>query len=233
MLGLCQTRPSTPLIPEEPHFLVTVAIVLLLVGVVTACAAPSPALPVKETVVVEQTKVVEKIVTATPLPTKPPAPVQITFQEPWAITSDRGMVVKGIIDGFMKANPNVTVTTVDSMPEKAKVISSILAGKASNVMMMPEDWVAEFGQQNALLDLSPYVAKLATDKRNDFYEPVYNLGKSTDGKVQYAVPWFAHSMALVYNKGMFKAAGLDPNKPPKTWDELYDYAKKLYWSTRF
>ncbi|MBI3915366.1 MAG: ABC transporter substrate-binding protein [Chloroflexi bacterium] len=209
------------------HLLIVVMTTLLLVGMVSACAAPSPAPPVKETVVVEQTKVVEKVVTATPAPTKPAAPVQITFQEPWGITSERGVVVKGIIDGFMKANPNITVAIVDSMPEKTKVISSILAGKASNVMMMPEDWVAEFGPQNALLDLSPYVAKWSADKRNDFYEPVYKLGQSTDGKVQSAVPWFAHSMALVYNKGMFKAAGLDPNKPPKTWDELYDYAKKL------
>ncbi len=190
--------------------LVLAATMLLLVSLVAGCgpaATPSPAAP--------------------PPAAATPAPAKITFQQPWKIDSDRGQVVKAIIDGFMKANPNITVEIIDSMPEKAKVISSILAGKASNVMMFPEDWVAEFGPQNAFLDLSPYVAKWPATKRNDFYEPVFKLGQSADGKVQYAVPWIAHSMALVYNKGMFKAAGLDPNKPPKTWDELYDYARKL------
>ena len=31
----------------------------------------------------------------------------------------------------------------------------------------------------------------------------------------------------MYRKDYFKEAGLDPNSPPETWEELYDYAKKL------
>jgi|GEM_PF-436604 len=235
-------------------FMDVMGVLIVAALVLTACApAPTPQIietekvvekPVVQTVVVEKqvvvekpvevtkivekpvevTKIVEKVVTPTP---PPPPPVKLTFQEPWKLDSDRGKVVKEIIDGFVKANPNITIEIVDSMPEKAKVISQILAGKASDVMMMPEDWVAEFGPQNALLDLTPYVAQWPADKKNDFYEPVFKLGQSPDGTVQYAVPWFAHSMALIYNKGMFREAGLDPEKPPKTWNELYDYAKKL------
>jgi len=37
----------------------------------------------------------------------------------------------------------------------------------------------------------------------------------------------ATNLALLYNKDMFKAAGLDPEKPPRNWDELYTYSKKL------
>ena len=32
---------------------------------------------------------------------------------------------------------------------------------------------------------------------------------------------------VMYRKDYFKEAGLDPNSPPETWEELYDYAKKL------
>jgi multiple sugar transport system substrate-binding protein len=46
-------------------------------------------------------------------------------------------------------------------------------------------------------------------------------------KTLYSLPMEATNLALLYNKDMFKAAGLDPNQPPKTWDELYSYAKKL------
>jgi multiple sugar transport system substrate-binding protein len=32
---------------------------------------------------------------------------------------------------------------------------------------------------------------------------------------------------FIYNKDLFRAAGLDPNRPPKDWDELLEYAQKL------
>jgi multiple sugar transport system substrate-binding protein len=43
----------------------------------------------------------------------------------------------------------------------------------------------------------------------------------------YGLPRGANTLALYYNADMFKAAGLDPNKPPQTWAELYQDAKKL------
>jgi multiple sugar transport system substrate-binding protein len=43
----------------------------------------------------------------------------------------------------------------------------------------------------------------------------------------YGVPKATNTIALYYNKDMFKAAGLDPSKPPQTWDELLADAKKL------
>ena len=49
---------------------------------------------------------------------------------------------------------------------------------------------------------------------------------SYDGKV-YAVPFFQVAVALYYRKDFFKAVGLDPQRPPKDWEELYQYAKKL------
>jgi multiple sugar transport system substrate-binding protein len=43
----------------------------------------------------------------------------------------------------------------------------------------------------------------------------------------YFLPYDTGPMGLIYNAKAFQEAGLDPNKPPKTWDELLDYAKKL------
>ena len=47
-----------------------------------------------------------------------------------------------------------------------------------------------------------------------------------DGKV-YAAPLMASWVIMFYNSVMFEEAGLDPNKPPKTWDELVEYGKAL------
>jgi len=47
-----------------------------------------------------------------------------------------------------------------------------------------------------------------------------------EGK-QYRVGWYAIGMGVAYNKGLFEGAGLDPDAPPKTWDELLDACDKL------
>lgn len=43
----------------------------------------------------------------------------------------------------------------------------------------------------------------------------------------YSMPFNVSTQILFYNKDMFKDAGLDPDKPPKTFDEIEEYAKKL------
>ncbi|UNL85353.1 ABC transporter substrate-binding protein [Priestia koreensis] len=47
------------------------------------------------------------------------------------------------------------------------------------------------------------------------------------GDKQYSMPFNSSSPVLVYNKDAFKKAGLDPNKPPKTYSELKETARKL------
>src|SRR5690606_37371623 len=50
--------------------------------------------------------------------------------------------------------------------------------------------------------------------------------KSYDGQI-YAVPWFQVAQGLYFRKDHFIEAGLDPSRPPKTWAELLEYARKL------
>jgi multiple sugar transport system substrate-binding protein len=53
-----------------------------------------------------------------------------------------------------------------------------------------------------------------------------------DGKV-YAAPLMASWTIMFYNGAMFEKVGLDPNKPPVTWDELVAYGKKLQSPTTY
>ncbi len=58
------------------------------------------------------------------------------------------------------------------------------------------------------------------------FEPNVLAYYSVGGKL-YGMPFNTSAPILYYNKDMFKAAGLDPNKPPRTYAEVLDYAKKL------
>jgi sn-glycerol 3-phosphate transport system substrate-binding protein len=59
----------------------------------------------------------------------------------------------------------------------------------------------------------------------DFEPAVLNYYK-VEGKL-YSMPFNSSSSILYYNKDAFKEAGLDPEKPPKTFEEVTDFAKKL------
>ena len=60
---------------------------------------------------------------------------------------------------------------------------------------------------------------------NDFVES-FMIDSFVDGKI-YSIPFQRSVNILYYNKDMFAAAGLDPETPPTTWEELINYAKKL------
>jgi sn-glycerol 3-phosphate transport system substrate-binding protein len=58
------------------------------------------------------------------------------------------------------------------------------------------------------------------------YEPNILAYYTVDNKL-YSMPFNTSNPIIYYNKDMFKAAGLDPNKPPRTFDEVQQFAKKL------
>jgi sn-glycerol 3-phosphate transport system substrate-binding protein len=60
---------------------------------------------------------------------------------------------------------------------------------------------------------------------NDFIKPVVGY-YTKDGKL-YSMPYNSSTPILYYNKDAFKKAGLDPEKPPKTWQDVEVFSKKL------
>lgn len=79
-------------------------------------------------------------------------------------------------------------------------------------------------------DLIRPITGLVSDKwTENFYEGSFQEGvNQIDGKIySWSLEGPSLNHMLYYNKDVLKKAGLDPNKPPKTWDELRDMAKKV------
>lgn len=75
-----------------------------------------------------------------------------------------------------------------------------------------------------LVDLSPYLSQELIDK---IPEGVWNLVDPGDMDGLYYVPSSVDTFVLYYNKDVFAEAGLDPDAPPTTWDELLNAAKTI------
>ncbi|TDF98663.1 ABC transporter substrate-binding protein [Paenibacillus piri] len=78
-------------------------------------------------------------------------------------------------------------------------------------------------QLNQFAVLDSYIQKW--EDKADIQENIINLGKFKE-KV-YGIGYAPTPYVFAYRKDFFQEAGLDPNSPPKNWDELKQYAMKL------
>lgn len=144
----------------------------------------------------------------------------------WAVPGQDGYT-ETMAKEFGKAHPEVKIVVrkVAFADINDEALRAVLSGTGPDLIPVDNPNTAMFAAKNALLDLTPYLAKSKVIDVSKIHPgPLQNA--SWKGKV-YAVPRGANTLALYYNEDMFKAVGLDPDKPPQTWDELYNAAKKL------
>jgi len=155
------------------------------------------------------------------------APVTIEFWH--AMSGDRIELIQGIVDDFMRENPNITVNvqysgSYDETLNKVK--SAYKAGNAPSVFHSYE--IGTLGMIKSGITVA--VDELATKfgrpiNWDEFFVPVQSYYKY-QGK-HYSMPFNSSTPLVYYNKTLFKKAGLDPNNPPKTFSDIRKAAVAL------
>ncbi|NLI78618.1 MAG: extracellular solute-binding protein [Candidatus Riflebacteria bacterium] len=105
---------------------------------------------------------------------------------------------------------------------KPKIRTALTVGLGPDMARVDWSFVCELARRNACVDLGT----LGFDKIKDQYVTGPLQTNFIDGKYQ-GIPEQTNCVALFYNKTMFRDAGLDPDQPPKTWDEFIEMGKKL------
>ncbi len=113
----------------------------------------------------------------------------------------------------------VNVTEPSSMSDDLALALS--SGDTPDVVSIDCVLVPYYSSIGALKDITEEFSAL--DYKDTFSGGLLELS-SYEGK-QYAVPFAPDVSVLIYNKDIFEASGLDPEKAPKTWDELIEAAK--------
>ncbi|MFT4143960.1 MAG: ABC transporter substrate-binding protein [Mobilitalea sp.] len=106
----------------------------------------------------------------------------------------------------------------------SKMDTAIPAGTGPDVGFNALEDNAFRAGAGVLVDLKPYIEADGFDL-GQFYKTAQDY-VSYEGGV-YGLPFAWGNRVLVYNKQMFRDAGLDPEKPPTTLEELEEYAEKL------
>jgi len=128
---------------------------------------------------------------------------------------------------FEKANPDIKVIRLNMAAggmDPQKLMTSIAGGVPPDVIYQDRFTIGDWASRGAFRPLDDLIERDGINPA-DFYPACWKEA-SYKGKV-YAIPYSTDDRALYWNKTVFKKAGLDPERPPRTWSELEDYAKKL------
>jgi multiple sugar transport system substrate-binding protein len=143
--------------------------------------------------------------------------VRLTFWQFWP-----SEVIEPIIKAFEKANPGIKVEMQQLTWQNGfeKIVAAVSSGTQPDLCELGSTWVPRFAADGVLGDITDEVSALRDSLL--FWESCTFKGKI------YGIPWVAGTRALFYNKELFEKAGLNPDSPPKTWDELVECARKIH-----
>lgn len=157
--------------------------------------------------------------------------VQIEY---WHVAAESfgGGTVKELVKNFNETHPNIEVIEKYN-PDMYKGLTQNLqaamaSGKNPDVVQMGYSYLNYAAENFKYTDLDE-AFKLAGDENfmKDNYLPnILNLAQSDDGK-QIGIPYSISVPVLFYNPEIFVKAGLDPDRPPRTWDEVVQYAQQI------
>ena len=105
-----------------------------------------------------------------------------------------------------------------------KLLPSLSSGTGPDIAGMDTAQVPQYAVKKALKPVDDYYTQSGNEA--DKLIPAAVQGATFEG-TKYSVPMNFTTLLLYWNKGMFKEAGLDPERPPANWDQFADYAKKL------
>jgi ABC-type glycerol-3-phosphate transport system substrate-binding protein len=135
--------------------------------------------------------------------------------------------VEALTEEFNRTRTDIQVK-MEIMPWDSfwqKLMPALIAGNGPDFVAMDMGRIPEFAQANRLQALDEYLARSTVLKRDII--PPSVVQNSTYQNVLYGIPMAFHTVALYYNKKMFREAGLDPEKPPATMAELRNAWSKL------
>lgn len=151
----------------------------------------------------------------------------------WTVfTGSDGDILREIIKDYNETNEdgiNVEVDIMDGNTLQAKLPTAISTGTGPDFVLMGIEFINQYVENDMLIPIDDFWEATGLEESN-YLENVVNKSK-VDGTL-YGVPMQYNLQYLYYNKDLFEAAGLDPEQPPTTLDELAEYAEKLTDSSK-
>jgi len=157
---------------------------------------------------------------ATAAPAAAEGATTVTF---WSRDSDQALI-EPVIAAYNGSHPTqIKATFIPAAQFVQKFAAATAGGEAPDLIAVDLIYMPSFIAAKQMTDITDMAKALPFfDKLNK----AQMREGTAEGKI-YSVPFSADGSVLVYNKNLFKQAGLDPEKPPTNMQEMMDMSKKI------
>ncbi len=157
------------------------------------------------------------------------AETELTMYYPIAVGGALTEVVDGIVADFETANPDIKVNAIYSGnydDTRVRALSALASGEPAQLAVMFSIDAYDLIEQDLIVPFDDVVTSDAGKEWLNGFYPALMANGQVEGKT-WGIPFQRSTIVAYYNKDMFRAAGLDPEAPPTSWDELVSMGKAL------
>jgi len=129
-----------------------------------------------------------------------------------------------LIAKFSQEQPTAEVEWVD-VPwndMEQKILSAIASSTAPDVVNLNPQFASKLAEKKVLVDMQ---TAISTTEQAIYFPNIWKANQ-LEGAT-FGLPWYVSTDVTIYNRQLFAKAGLDPNKPPKTYEQLAIAAAQL------
>lgn len=158
-----------------------------------------------------------------------PDAVHITFWH--SFTQSTRPALEKLIDRFHEEHPEIRIDaqyipTGDALAQK--LVTAVQSGSPPDISWIHAHYLEDLVKADAVYEMSHFIEGengLTDEEMADIYPALIEYA-SWQGTM-YSLPMEATNLGIIYNKTVFEEAGLDPERPPRTWEELKEYSRIL------
>ena len=158
----------------------------------------------------------------------PGGPATLTFYH--YATQTHILYLNPLKEAFKKANPNITLRTVEVVSGgyealSQKILLGLAAGDPPDIGQVGFDQFRTMIDSGSVVQLDSFMSKDPSFKKSNLYPAMMKLGQA-DGR-NYMIPIGVSTPSMLVNVDLFKSVGLDVEALPKSWDEVRKASEKL------
>jgi ABC-type glycerol-3-phosphate transport system substrate-binding protein len=141
-------------------------------------------------------------------------------------TSDPGdtRILQNLVASFQSTHKNVTIKPILDQYNSQTYFSKAAAHTQEDAVDAAFTEPPLMIQRKTVADVTSQVK--AQSFYSSFQQSALAIATGPDGKL-YGLPYAGYELGIMFSKKIVTKAGIDPNTPPKTWDDFRTYAQKI------
>lgn len=157
------------------------------------------------------------------------AAVDLEFYFPVAVGGDAAGTIQELVDAYLAENPDVSINAIYTGSYADTTTRAITAARGGNApqlaILLSVDMFAMI-DEDIVLPWDDFLSEEEIEEWIGGFYPAFMRNSQTGGQT-WGIPFQRSTPVLYWNKEAFEAAGLDPETPPATWDEMVEFGQQL------